>query len=220
MPLPTHPKVRSPPVLSLRAQAQLEGVSPSTVHRHRQRAAKAQPTAPIDLAAAVQALATAQAQQAALLTKLLGGASEIQLPAKAKEQEVAEAEEEKPVSGGHIPSPTPMPVGPGRRRFVVTLGPEQHRCPSRLPGILARLRCREPVRNPGFPLQLQQVRLGQYPGHDEGCRTVVVESNHDEAFRRWLSEADGHRDAANARFWHFWNYRMFQAVNSHPIVAP
>ena len=48
--------------------------------------------------------------------------------------------------------------------------------------------------------------------HREGCRTVVVESNHDEAFRRWLSEADGHRDAANARYWHYWNYRMFQAI--------
>ena len=44
------------------------------------------------------------------------------------------------------------------------------------------------------------------------CTTVVVESNHDEALKRWLREADGHLDAANARYWHYWNYRIFQAI--------
>ena len=48
----------------------------------------------------------------------------------------------------------------------------------------------------------------------EGCRTVVVESNHDQAFRRWLSDADGHRDPSNAKYWHFWNYRMFSAIEA------
>lgn len=50
--------------------------------------------------------------------------------------------------------------------------------------------------------------------HRDWCQTVVVESNHDQAFRRWLSEADGHRDAPNARFWHYWNFRMFAAIEA------
>ena len=44
------------------------------------------------------------------------------------------------------------------------------------------------------------------------CQTVVVESNHDQAFRRWLCEADGHRDAPNAAFWHYWNFRIFEGI--------
>lgn len=44
------------------------------------------------------------------------------------------------------------------------------------------------------------------------CTTVIVESNHDEALKKWLREADGHNDAANARYWHYWNYRIFQAI--------
>ena len=48
--------------------------------------------------------------------------------------------------------------------------------------------------------------------HRDWCQTVVVESNHDQAFRRWLGEADGHRDAPNARYWHYWNWKMFQAI--------
>lgn len=44
------------------------------------------------------------------------------------------------------------------------------------------------------------------------CRTVVVESNHDQAFKKWLCEADGHRDPPNARYWHYWNYCIFQAI--------
>lgn len=48
--------------------------------------------------------------------------------------------------------------------------------------------------------------------HRDWCQTVVVESNHDQAFRRWLAEADGHQDAPNARYWHFWNYKIFSAI--------
>ena len=48
--------------------------------------------------------------------------------------------------------------------------------------------------------------------HRDFARTVVVESNHDEAFKRWLDEADGHTDAVNARYWHAWNYRVFDAI--------
>lgn len=48
--------------------------------------------------------------------------------------------------------------------------------------------------------------------HRDWCKTVVVESNHDEALRKWLREADGHTDPANAKFWHKWNYRIFEAI--------
>ena len=51
------------------------------------------------------------------------------------------------------------------------------------------------------------------------CRTVVVESNHDLAFRRWLQEADGHRDPLNARYWHYWNYRIFEAIQCGQDLA-
>ncbi|MCB8881724.1 hypothetical protein ACELLULO517_15860 [Acidisoma cellulosilytica] len=52
------------------------------------------------------------------------------------------------------------------------------------------------------------------------CRTVVVESNHDQAFRRWLEEADGHRDPINASYWHRWNLRMFEAIEAgvEPLI--
>ena len=33
-------------------------------------------------------------------------------------------------------------------------------------------------------------------------KDMIVESNHDEAFERWLSEADARFDPPNARFWH------------------
>ncbi len=91
------------PSLTLREQARIEGVSPSTIHARRKRAAEAQPTAPVDLAAAVQALAMAQAQQSALLTRLLGGDAEIQVPKKAKE--VKAPEEERPLEGGTLVPP-------------------------------------------------------------------------------------------------------------------
>jgi hypothetical protein len=44
------------------------------------------------------------------------------------------------------------------------------------------------------------------------CSTIVVESNHDQAFLRWLEEADGHRDPANAEYWHTWNARVFRGI--------
>ena len=44
------------------------------------------------------------------------------------------------------------------------------------------------------------------------CSTLVVESNHDQAFGRWLEEADGHRDPANAEYWHAWNARVFRSI--------
>ncbi len=106
------------PVLSLRQQARLEGVSASTIHRHRQRAAKAQPTATVDLAAAVQALTTAQAQQSALLTRLLGGDTEIRLPKTAKEPKAEK--EEKPVAGGTLADPEEAERRVHGRRYILT----------------------------------------------------------------------------------------------------
>ena len=44
------------------------------------------------------------------------------------------------------------------------------------------------------------------------CKTVVVESNHDQAFRRWLSSPEGRMDAANAAYWHYWNYRIHDKI--------
>ena len=45
-----------------------------------------------------------------------------------------------------------------------------------------------------------------------GSRVYVVESNHDQAFARWLREADGHNDPRNARYWHKYNERVFSAI--------
>ncbi len=52
------------------------------------------------------------------------------------------------------------------------------------------------------------------------CEVVVVESNHDEAFARWLEEADGHRDPDNARYWHQWNARVFEGIERGEEVFP
>ena len=43
-------------------------------------------------------------------------------------------------------------------------------------------------------------------------KVVVVESNHDQAFARWLEHGDGHRDPPNARYWHTWNAWSFAAI--------
>ena len=41
---------------------------------------------------------------------------------------------------------------------------------------------------------------------------LVVRSNHDEAFNRWLKEFDPVRDPANARFYHYHMWRKFAAI--------
>lgn len=43
----------------------------------------------------------------------------------------------------------------------------------------------------------------------------VVESNHDQAFDRWLREADGHNDPRNARYWHEYNAKVFRAIEDN-----
>ncbi len=55
----------------------------------------------------------------------------------------------------------------------------------------------------------------------EGTKNMVVESNHDEAFGRWLREADARFDPANARFWHEASVMMLKEIekgNSDPNV--
>ena len=44
------------------------------------------------------------------------------------------------------------------------------------------------------------------------CETIVVESNHDQAFKRWLSEADIKTDPANAEYFHLANAEVFKHI--------
>lgn len=46
----------------------------------------------------------------------------------------------------------------------------------------------------------------------DGTTAIVVESNHDQAYRRWLQEADIRKDPENAEFFHRSNARLFQAI--------
>jgi hypothetical protein len=52
------------------------------------------------------------------------------------------------------------------------------------------------------------------------CQTVVVESNHDQAFMTWLERAEGHKDRGNQRYWHYWNYKIFQSIESGAEFLP
>lgn len=52
-------------------------------------------------------------------------------------------------------------------------------------------------------------------------KNLIVESNHDEAFVRWLREADARFDPANARFWHEASAEMLREIekgNSDPNI--
>lgn len=49
----------------------------------------------------------------------------------------------------------------------------------------------------------------------KGSKVVVVESNHHEAFERWLRNAEGHRDPVNAEFFHTANARIFRAIRTN-----
>ncbi len=44
------------------------------------------------------------------------------------------------------------------------------------------------------------------------CETIVVESNHDQAFRRWLAEADIRTDPLNAEYFHISNAEVFKRI--------
>jgi hypothetical protein len=53
-----------------------------------------------------------------------------------------------------------------------------------------------------------------------GMRTIIVESNHDQALGIWLKNTSAAKDPANARFWHKLNFEMHQAVYEDRKVAP
>lgn len=46
----------------------------------------------------------------------------------------------------------------------------------------------------------------------DGCSTIVVESNHDQAFQKWLAEAEIKRDPENAEYFHTANAEIFKNI--------
>lgn len=54
--------------------------------------------------------------------------------------------------------------------------------------------------------------LNQLSSCSTGSTMLIVRSNHDMAFDRWLKEFDGTRDPANARFYHYHMWRRFEAI--------
>lgn len=48
----------------------------------------------------------------------------------------------------------------------------------------------------------------------EWSQSVVIESNHDTAFARWLQSGDGRDDAENAYFWHRWNANWHDSIKA------
>lgn len=51
---------------------------------------------------------------------------------------------------------------------------------------------------------------------DESTLNVIVKSNHDEAFDRWLREADPKMDMENARFYHYMKYHQYTNTSMTP----
>lgn len=52
------------------------------------------------------------------------------------------------------------------------------------------------------------------------CQTVVVESNHDQAFKRWLAEADVRQDPENAEYYHTANAELFRHIREGKTFHP
>lgn len=56
-----------------------------------------------------------------------------------------------------------------------------------------------------------------------GTKTIVVESNHDQALLRWLKSPAGRTDAKNAEFWHCANYQVYKNIreenNTYNVFA-
>lgn len=46
----------------------------------------------------------------------------------------------------------------------------------------------------------------------KGIQRIIVKSNHDEAFDRWLKETDIRNDPENARFYHYMMYNIMKSV--------
>jgi hypothetical protein len=49
----------------------------------------------------------------------------------------------------------------------------------------------------------------------DDCDTIVVDSNHDRALRRWLASVDGRRDPVNAHIWSLLNATLIQHIQKH-----
>lgn len=87
-----------------------------------------------------------------------------------------------------------------------------------------RARNHHNIKNPHFLAEMyfggtDEVRIGMQDAAERllelersNCTTVVVESNHDQAFRRWLSEADISKDPANAEYFHTYNAKIYKAI--------
>lgn len=58
------------------------------------------------------------------------------------------------------------------------------------------------------------VTLGEVQRHVPHSKLLLVRSNHDEAFTRWLKEFDPVRDPANARFYHYHMWLRYQAIEN------
>lgn len=52
--------------------------------------------------------------------------------------------------------------------------------------------------------------------YDPDRTTVVVKSNHDEAFDRWLRECDPKKDPENAKFYYYMKYHQLKSVKPTP----
>ncbi len=80
------------------------------------------------------------------------------------------------------------------------------------------------IRDPFFLAQMHHrhtgnvsadlVRSAQFLGHISrfGTKTVVVESNHDQALERWLREADIKTDPENAEYYHYASALIHQQI--------
>lgn len=49
----------------------------------------------------------------------------------------------------------------------------------------------------------------------DGTQNIIVKSNHDEAFDRWLREADIRGDYENARFYYYMKYHQMKNIEPH-----
>lgn len=87
-----------------------------------------------------------------------------------------------------------------------------------------RARNHHNIKNPHFLAERHFTKSGSVLGgmqtsvevledmYREWCTLVIVESNHDQAFRRWLSEADIRTDPENAEYFHRANAELFKNI--------
>lgn len=92
-----------------------------------------------------------------------------------------------------------------------------------------RARNHHNIKNPHFLAEMHfnstgNVQQGMQEAYDflqgverDDTNTIVVESNHDQAFKRWLSEADIRNDPENAEYFHTFNARVFRAIRERDL---